>query len=176
MLDGDPVIALSLRLGLLSLVAVGGLHPLLPALHRFMVTDNGWLTDAGFTSLYALAQAAPGPNVVFVTLLGWHLTGIVGALVATAAIVLPSSLLAYGFARVWMTWGKLGWFEIVQRGLLPVSVGLIAASGLLVTDAAARGWTGYLLAAGVALIVLRTKLHPFWMLAAGGMLGLLGLV
>src|ERR671937_3262721 len=92
----------------LSLVAVGGGNAVLPDVHRQAIA-HGWLTDAEFSDLYALSQAVPGPNILFVSLVGWHVSGLIGALVATLAMCLPSSALAYGVARTWRRAREAWW-------------------------------------------------------------------
>lgn len=174
--DHDPLLTLAAHLALISLLAIGGITTVLPELHRIVVAHHGWLTDAEFTTFFALAQAAPGPNLIFVTLIGWKLAGITGALVATAAICGPALGFAYGMARVWLAWGKLPWFRTVQRGIVPVTVGLIAASAWLLTMAASVGWRSYLITAVSAAVVLTTRAHPLWILLGAALIGAAGLV
>lgn len=176
-MDGrDPLIDLVLHLLVLSLVAVGGINVILPDLHRVAVLGEGWMTDEEFTTLFALAQAAPGPNMLFVTLIGWKVGGIPGGLAATAAMSGPAVILAYGMARLWLAWGHQPWFTALRNGLAPLTVGLIVASAALLTIAAASGWQSYAVTAVAAAIVIMTRVHPIIVLACAGALGVAGLV
>lgn len=159
--------------GTLSLIAIGGANALIPDMHRQLVEASGWMTSREFATLVALSQAAPGPNVLIVSLLGWKVAGLSGALVATAAMCIPSSLLAYGFTRVWDRFRTAPWRMAVQSGLAPVTVGLILASGWVLTRAADHSWIGYGITATTVLLVMKTRIHPFWLLAAAGLAGLL---
>jgi len=174
--DRDALLDMAGHLALLSLLAVGGVNTVVPELHRLAVDRYGWMSGSAFTDLFALAQAAPGPNVLFVALIGWKAAGMLGAFVAMSAISGPAFLLAYGMARVTEVWGSLNWFKILQDGLAPITVGLIAASAWLLTDAAAQSWRSYVVTGATAAIVLTTRIHPLWLFAAAAAAGLLGLV
>jgi chromate transporter len=175
MRDQDALLDLLVQLVLLSLVAVGGVNAILPELHRLVVA-GGWLSGREFTALYALAQAAPGPNVIFVTLLGWQLAGIAGALCATAAICGPSFIVAYLVARLAAAQGDSSWFRLIRRALVPLTTGLVVASACLLTEAAAQGIAGYLVTGATAAVLLATRLNPLWLLAAAGGAGVAGLL
>ena len=119
-----------------SLLSVGGAVSVLPEMHRTLVEVNGWMTDRQFSDLFALAQGAPGPNVLVVSLFGWQVAGLAGALTTTVAMILPSSLLTYYSDRfLWRSAGAAAWREVVDNGLAPVTVGLIGASGALLAGA-----------------------------------------
>lgn len=160
----------------LSLIAIGGANALIPDMHRQLVDINGWLTGQEFATLVALSQAAPGPNVLIVSLLGWKVAGLSGALTATAAMCIPSSLLTYGFTRIWDRFRQARWRAVVQAGLASVTVGLVLASGWVLTRAADHNGLAYVMTGLTVLVVTRTKVHPFWMLAVAGVLGMSGLV
>jgi chromate transporter len=157
----------------LSLIAIGGANALIPEMHRQLVDVSGWMSSREFATLVALSQAAPGPNVLIVSLLGWKVAGLSGALVATAAMCIPSSLMTYGFTRVWDRYRAAPWRAAVQSGLAPVTVGLILASGWVLTQAADHGWVGYGITAATVFLVMRTKTHPLWLLAFAGMVGII---
>lgn len=157
---------------LLSLVAIGGGNALIPDMHRQLVDVNGWMTSQEFASLVALAQAAPGPNILIVSLLGWKVGGIAGALVATGGMCLPSTLLTYAFTRVWDRFRAAHWRAAVQAGLAAVTVGLILASGYVLARAADHNWVGYAITVATVFAVMKTRLHPLWLLAAAGLIGL----
>lgn len=174
MRDDDALLELLVQVVLLSLLAIGGVNTILPELHRLMVTDGRWLSDSEFTSLYALAQAAPGPNVIFITLLGWQLAGLAGALSATVAICGPSFVLAYLVARLAVRRGEAGWFRLLRRGLVPLTAGLMMASAWLLTEAAAQSEWSYAITAVTAVVLLGTRLNPLWLLASAAGLGAAG--
>lgn len=160
----------------LSLMAIGGANAVIPEMHRQLVELRGWMDGSEFVALVALAQAAPGPNVLIVSLLGWKMAGLSGALVATAAMCVPSSLLTYFFSRYWQRFQQARWRAVVQAGLVSVTIGLILASGYVLTRAADHNWIGYAITAGTVLLVLRTSIHPLWLLVVAGLLGLAGVV
>ena len=119
--------------------------------------------------LQALAAALPdGP------LIGWSLGGVAGGILATLALCGPPLVLAYGMARLWLAWGEQWWFKLLQRGLAPVTIGLVCASAWLLTDAAASGWQSYVITAVAAVIIGTTRTHPIFILAAAGGLGIAG--
>jgi chromate transporter len=156
----------------LSLMAVGGANAIVPELHRQTVELRHWLTGPEFAALFAIASASPGPNVLVVTLIGWQLGGIPGALVATVGICGPSSMLAYGIGHVWERLRGSPWRRAIQRGLAPVTIGLVLGSGWLLTGAAAQNWHGVLLAGVAAVVYFRAKFNPLWVLAAGAAVGI----
>jgi chromate transporter len=159
---------------LLSIMAVGGANAVVPEMHRQVVDLQHWMTSAEFAGLFAVAQASPGPNMLIVSLIGWKLAGVPGALVATFAMCLPSSLLTFTVARAWQRFGASPWRRVLERGLAPITVGLVLGSGCLLARAAGYGWRSYTLTAVVALATFRSKIHPLWLLGLGGLLGLLG--
>jgi chromate transporter len=108
-MSGNPVFALASHFLVLSLVAVGGGNSILPDMHRFVVDVHGWMTAAEFSQLYAIAQASPGPNIMVVTLIGWHVAGFPGAVASTLAICTPSSILAYAVAQIWYRFRGRPW-------------------------------------------------------------------
>ena len=176
MKPGDVLLPLALQFALLSLIAVGGANAVVPEMHRFFVERSGWISDPEFADLFAIAQAAPGPNVMIVGLLGWKVAGVWGAVVATVAMCGPSGLLTYGVGHIWHRFRGAPWRAAVQAGMAPLTVGLILASGYILARAADHGWAGYAVTAATVALVLTTKLHPLWLLGAAGLLGCLGLV
>lgn len=164
----------------LSLLSIGGAISTVPEMHRFLVDRTGWLSESGFTSSIALAQAAPGPNVLFVAVLGYNVAGLAGAAAAMAGILLPSTVLTLTATR-WMraNRGHVG-LRAFSAGMMPLTLGLILATGWLLAlpllrTSEHRGGTLALIAATIAL-TLRTKLGLVWMVLGGGVLGALGLV
>ncbi|MFL1462135.1 chromate transporter [Roseococcus sp. DSY-14] len=157
----------------LSLLAIGGANAVLPEMHRQLVEIHGWMDDATFGQLFALAQAAPGPNILAASVMGWHIAGPAGLAAATLGMLLPASVLAWGVAGLTQRLAKAPWLKPAQFGLVPVAVGLIAASGVIMAEAAGTGWLPWLVIAASALFIWRTGFSPLWVLAAGGVLGFL---
>lgn len=174
----------------LSLLAVGGAIATAPDMHRFLVERQAWLTDPQFSASIAIAQAAPGPNVLFIALLGWNvginaggpgvagwLLGALGMALCMLGVMLPSSLLTWLATR----WGHRNRERRAVRafklGMAPVVIGLLLATSWVLARAHgvwATDWPVWLLTAATMLLVWRTKLHLLWMLGAGAMLGALG--
>jgi chromate transporter len=171
----DPLATLALHFALLSLVAVGGANAVVPEMHRLAVETGQWMSDREFADLFAIASAAPGPNVLIVSLIGFKLAGIAGALVATFAMCGPSSLLAYGVMRFWRKAHGAAWQGFVRRALAPVSVGLVLASAWVLGQAADSNWSGIVLTAVTVVILLASKINPLWLLGGAGALGLAGI-
>lgn len=179
----------------LSLLAVGGAITTSPDMHRYLVTQQSWLTEAQFTASIALAQAAPGPNILFVGLMGWHIginaggghaagstawpLGLLGLLLSLVAILLPSSVLTYTATQWAHRHREQRGVKAFKQGLAPLVVALLLATGWVLSSAHANpatDWPLWLLTAVVTLLVWRTKLHLLWLLGAGALLGALGLV
>lgn len=169
----DLLWQIAITFGSLSLIAVGGANALVPEMRRQVVDVLGWMTDPTFTNLFALAQAAPGPNVLIVSLLGWQIAGLQGLAVATLAMITPSCLLAFGLRRVMARSADAAWLRAMQGGLVPIAIGLILASGAIMAQAADRGVLTAAITAATAAFVFGTGKSPLWALAAGALLGLL---
>lgn len=163
------------RFAALSLVAIGGINAILPEIHRVVVEVEGWMTSGEFADLFALAQLAPGPNVMVVTLVGWKVAGIAGALVATIAACGPSSLACY-FAWQWadrLHESKMR--AVVQRALAPLAIGLILASGYTLARGADRSPGAFALTLVATAALASTRVNPLWVLLVAGVAGLAGL-
>ncbi len=167
---------LFLEFALLSFVAFGGATALLPEMHRVVVDNHHWLDDTTFTHLYAIAQAAPGPNVLVVTLIGWEIAGLLGALAATLAMCLPMSVLIYLLIDRWESFAGRRWQKAISLGVAPLAVGLVFSGATLIAQAAGFGPAAWGLVAVSVAVNLRTKLHPLWLIGAGALIGLLGWV
>jgi len=167
---------LFLEFALLSFVAFGGATALLPEMHRVVVENHQWLDDTTFTHLYAIAQAAPGPNVLVVTLIGWEVAGLAGALAATLAMCLPMSVVIYLLIDRWEGFAGKRWQKAISLGVAPLAVGLIFSGATLIAQAAQFGWAAWVVVAATVVANLRTKLHPLWFIATGAALGLSGLI
>jgi chromate transporter len=171
----------------LSLLSVGGAITTTSEMHRYLVQQQHWLTDAQFNASIAIAQAAPGPNVLFVALLGWNVgmnagsfaIGLLGVLVTMVGIMLPSTTLTYVAAR----WGhknrELRAVRAFKQGMSPIVIALLVATGWILASTnrnPAEDWPLWLLTVATALIVWRVKIHLLWLLGAGALLGWFGLV
>ena len=121
--DGSNLLTLAGYFALMSLFAVGGANAALPEMHRLAVDVMHWMTDRQFADLYAIAQVTPGPNVIVVTLIGYHVAGLAGALVATLAMCGPTCVFAFFVGQVWDRFKEARWRLIIQAALVPISLG-----------------------------------------------------
>lgn len=176
MIGAGALFSIALTFGWLSLFAVGGAAAAIPEIHRIAVDLNHWMTDTQFADAYAISQLSPGPNVLIVSLVGYQIAGIAGALVATVAMCGPTAAMAYTVSRLLHRAGSSPWPALIQKALVPVSIGLMAASGLVVAVAADGSVVAALLTLAAAVIAAITRVNPVWLLLAGGLLGLTGLL
>ena len=165
---------LALHFTLLSFLAVGGAVTALPEMHRQAVDVSHWMTSRQFTDLVAIAQAAPGPNVLIVTLIGHHVAGITGALVATVCMCGPACGVAFCISRVFDRFREKRWRKAIQAGLVPVSVGLIAATALIITRNADRNLATLAITAVTFGLTYWTRLSPLYALGAATAFGVVG--
>jgi len=179
----------------LSLLAVGGAINTAPDMHRYLVTEQHWLTDTQFTSSIALAQAAPGPNVLFIALLGWNVglnaaggmagvfapwsLALLGALLAMLGILVPSTILTLMMGRWAHQNRQRRAVRAFKLGMGPIVIGLLIATGWILTanyGSSIKNWPLWLVTAISGLLVWRTRLHLLWLIGAGALLGGFGLV
>jgi chromate transporter len=172
----NPIWSLIATFGLMSLFAVGGANAAIPEMHRIAVDVHHWMSDRQFADIYAISQLSPGPNVLIVTLIGYAVAGFGGAIAATLAMCVPTAALAYYVSRMLRRRAKSPWPAMIQSALVPLSIGLMAASALIVARAADTNWTAVILTLAVAAVAFSTKLNPLWLLLAGGVLGAVGLI
>lgn len=170
------VVMLLEEIGALALISFGGIITVLPAIHHQLVVDWQWITDRDFTNLFAIAQASPGPNVLVLTLIGFKVAGIPGAIAATLALTVPTSLIAFAVVRLWDRFREARWRKATQAGLLPVTVGFIAATSYIIVRAADITITAYLVSLATLAVAVVTKVNPLWMFVVGAGLGLAGLM
>jgi len=171
------VLDLFLHFASLSLLAIGGVLGTMPEMHRHLVDRRGWLTDAQFTDAIVIAQAAPGPNILFVAVLGWQVAGLPGALAALIGLLLPSSLATFWGWRFARARDGTPLIRAVRLGLSPIAIGLTAAAGWLVaSNTNGTQWPLWLITAVSAVVVLRTRLNMLWLVGGGALLGALGVV
>ncbi len=160
-----------------SLLSVGGAIGLLPDMHRYLVVTQHWITDAQFTSALALGQASPGPNMIlFAALLGWQILGLPGALLASIGLILPSSLITLAYFRYSRLHSERHWVRAMHDGMAPITVGLLLSSGWLLARQEATNWQRVVLILLSVVLVVRTRLNPLWILLAGAVLGMIGLI
>ncbi|ACR32261.1 chromate transporter [Burkholderia glumae] len=170
----DVLLSLARHFLLMSLLAFGGGNVTLPETHRYLVSVMHWMTDQQFTALYAIAQAAPGPNMLFVALFGGQVAGLAGAVVAMLGMCGPSSLLALAVEKYAPLYREARWYRIGRRALAPITIGLLLATGYVLSASVvspALRIADYLLCAAVALLCLRSRLNPLWFIFAGALLG-----
>ena len=174
--EANPVWTLAWTFGLMSLFAVGGANSAIPEMHRVAVDVQHWMTDKQFADAFAISQMSPGPNVLIVTLIGYSVAGVAGALVATLAMCVPTAVLAYYVSRLLTRSSHSRWPAIIQAALVPLSIGLMGASGLILALSADRTWAAVMVTAASALLAFATRLNPLWLLLAGGCLGFAGII
>ncbi len=158
--------------GKLSLLAVGGVNSTLPAIARAVVDDRHWMSRAQFAQLFAIAQSAPGPNMLVVVLIGQRVGGVAGGVVAGLAMILPAGILVLLVAGLWDRFREARWRRVLQAAILPITGGLVLAAAAVLVEAADSGpilAVVTLVAAGVSYL---SKWHPLWLLAAGTVAGL----
>lgn len=169
-----PVWQLVAHLALLSVLAIGGINVVLPDVHRFVVDLHGWLTDQEFADMFAIAQAAPGPNMLIFALIGWKVGGLAGAGAATLAVIAPCSAVAYVLSRPWQRFRDALWRRAVQFGIAPITVGLVFSTGYVLSGAADRNAVTFAITVATAIMTLATRINPLWLFAVAGLLGILG--
>lgn len=172
---------------MLSMMSIGGAISTTSEMHRYLVEQHHWLTQAQFNESIALAQAAPGPNVLFVALLGWHVginagslaAALLGVFVTMSGILLPSSVVCY----LATSWGhrnrELRAVRAFKQGMAPVVIALLLAVAWILGSAGHDGhsdWPVWLVAAASAIVFWRSKIHVLWVLGAGALAGWYGLV
>ena len=171
----------------LSLLCVGGAITTAPDMHRFLVQEKGWLTDPQFSASIAIAQAAPGPNVLFTGLMGWNVglnagglpTALLGMLLCLGGIMIPSSVLAYATAQWSHRNRDLRAVRAFKQGLAPLVIALLVATGWILATAngyALKNWPTWAVTIVTTLVVWRTRLHLLWLLGAGALIGAMGWV
>ena len=160
--------------GTLSLLSIGGANATVPEVHRQVVDVLHWMDDATFANLVAIGQTAPGPNVLIISMVGWHMAGVLGLLVATLAVVGPSSLLAFAMGRAMTRYAAVEWIALARKALAPIAVGFMLATGIVMTRATFQGAGSLFVVAAVTGLVYKTRVSPLWGVAAGVVVGILG--
>ena len=177
MKDGSgTLLTLAAFFATMSLFAIGGANSAVPEMHRYAVDVQHWLTDPEFSETFALAQLTPGPNLIIVTLIGYHVAGIAGAVVTTLAMCGPTSVLAFFVGRASQRFTGAAWHGALGRGLIPVMIGLTAASATVIVSVADYNWVAAAITLATAAIALFMRVHPLRAFAIAALLGLAGLV
>ncbi len=170
------LLSLFFKLSVFSMIAFGGVNALLPELLNLAVTQEQWIDLRTCADYFAIAQAAPGPNFMTVTLLGWHLFGIMGALVATFAIVWPSSILIYFLQRLILGIKDPAKKKSIQYAAAALAIGLVLSSAWEIALQINHGVAAYMLTIATIGFTLFTRWHPLYFIAIGGAFGALGLI
>jgi chromate transporter len=171
----------------LSLLCVGGAITTAPDMHRFLVQEKAWLTDPQFSASIAIAQAAPGPNVLFTALMGWNVglnagglwTALLGMVLTLGGIMVPSSVLVYVTAKWSHRNRDLRAVRAFKQGMAPLVVALLISTGWILATSHGydrANWPAWAITFVTTLVVWRTKVHLLWLLAAGALLGAMGWV
>jgi chromate transporter len=173
--DGGTLLTLAGYFALMSLFAIGGANSAVPEMQRVAVEVQGWMTARQFTDIFAIAQVTPGPNVIIVSLIGYYAAGLAGALIATLAMCGPSCIFAFYIGEVWERFRHAPWRVAIQAGLLPISIGLVAATAFVVASAAAHNIAAVAITLVAAVVTYTNRLNPLWVFAAAALLGFAGL-
>jgi chromate transporter len=161
---------------MLSFIAIGGNASVLPEMHRYVVDVHRYMTSEQFAEMYTLAQVAPGPNIMYIPLVGWHIAGWPGAAVTLLATLLPSATLTAVVAYLYQRHPRAAFGLAIRRGLTPITIGLVIASAWILLPAVNRDWRSYVLTAVTVGLVLKTPISPVWVLMIGAVAGVAGLV
>jgi len=160
---------------LLGCLAVGGMSTVLPDMYRYVVDEQGLVTARQFADLYALSQAAPGPGAMWVTLLGMQAAGWTGAIAATAGVLIPATTFSLVASALHAQHPDSPLALAIRRGLAPVALGFMLASGWLLLRSVGHGVPGYGLALLTFIVASATRLNPLWLMAVGALAGIAGL-
>lgn len=172
--DDDVLLALLAVFVPLSFASIGGGTSILAGIQHQAVDVHHWVTSREFVDMFAISRVAPGPGSMLTTLIGWHIAGWTGALVATLALFLPSSLLCYGVAFVWRRHRGKPWHTALEAGLAPVGIGLMIAGVFAIMQLAGGGALSWVLAFGTMALLMRwPKLHPLPLFFIGGVIAVI---
>ena len=177
MSDPSAPIALTAHLALVSSISFGGFPTVLPDVRNFVVSTHAWMTNREFADLFAIAQSIPGPNMILMmSFVGWKVWGFPGAVASAFATLGPPCTMYFGAYRIWYRFRDTSWQRIVHLGLVPVVMGLVIASGVVMARAADTSWRAVAVTTAAAAIMLATRLNPIWLILVGGALGAFGLL
>jgi predicted methyltransferase len=165
------LLQIALYFGVLSLLAFGGVPSVMPEMQRIVVEAQGWATPLEFVQLFAIAQAAPGPNILIVSLIGWKAAGLPGAIVALLAACVPAGVLAWWIAGLWERFKDSPWRAAIQKAIAPIVVGLILSGGYVLCTPSTPDPRLWAIAAASATVMVMTRTNPLWLLGVGGLVG-----
>jgi len=157
----------------LAFIAFGGVSSVLPALHHLAVNEAGWMTDREFANFFALSSICPGPNFLVFTLIGYKAAGFAGAVTSTFALCAPTSYLTYLAIGVWERF-RTRWRAAVREGLVPVTVGFVGVSAVLLVRASDVSIPAYAVTVVTVLVAMLTKINPLWVFAPAALFGAVG--
>jgi chromate transporter len=180
----NTYLQIAVLFGTLSLLSIGGGNAILPEMHMKAVNGQHWLTNSQFADIFSISQAAPGPSILIVALVGYagglKVGGVPGAilggLIATVSMILPAAILVYVLTLFWQKAQKSRLRHAVEKGFAPLTVGLILAASLVMSRAADHDWRAYSLTAICTVIFIFTKLNPLIVVFAAALVGYLGFV
>lgn len=172
----SALLSLFLKLSAFSLIAFGGVNALLPSLLDLSVNQEHWIDLQTFADYFAIAQAAPGPNFMTVTLIGWHVYGVLGALIATFAIAWPSSILVFFLQRWVMGMSDQQKKKTIQYAAASLAIGLVLSSAWQIALQINHSIAAYVLTLATIGLTVFTRWHPLYLIALGAALGLFGLI
>src|SRR5262249_51527843 len=156
-------LALTAHLALVSSISFGGFPTVLPDVRNFVVSTHGWMTNRDFADVFAIAQSVPGPNMILMmSFVGWKVWGFPGAVVSAFATFGAPCGIYFAAYRVWNRFRNASWQRIVRLGLVPVVMGLVIASGVVMARAADTSWRAVALTMATTGIMLATRLNPIW--------------
>ena len=164
-----------LHFTVLSLLAVGGAITTAPDMQRYLVGQHGWMSDAQFTAGVAIAQSAPGPNILFVAVMGWHVAGVAGVLATMLGIMGPSSALAFAVGRYGQRRADAIGLRAFTAGLTPLTLGLLVSTGWVLLAPVRGQWMAGVLVACTVLVSVRSRISPVWQIGVGAVAGALAL-
>jgi chromate transporter len=170
------LLSLFIKLSIFSMAAFGGVTALLPTLFEISVNQEAWIDAQTFANYFAIAQAAPGPNLMTVTLIGWNAGGVLGAVLATVAVCWPSSIVIYWLQRFLLNMKNIQWQKTIEFAAAGLAVGLTLASAWQISIQLDLSMVNYLVSLMTIAIVLTTRLHPLYLIALGGILGMLNII
>lgn len=162
---------------MVSLMAVGGgVVTVVPEIHRYVVETQHWLTNEQFTAAWTLAQAAPGPNALFATLVGFLVAGWIGAIITTFAIIVPPATLTLLVSRLSGKGSGSRIGRALRSGLAPIAIGMLLATGMLLVRGSVMDWRGGVAAVLAVVIMMNSRVNPVWLILVGAVAGIAGLV
>jgi len=170
-MSAEALLGLFVHFLSLALFATGGAIALASDMHRYVVDQHGYITHTDFVNSIALAQASPGPNLLYVTVMGWYIAGLPGALATTLGLTLPALVIPLVISKLSRTPQFSRLIQALQRGLSPVALGLMGASCFLLVSQSPGGWKGPAIIVVTIVLLWRTRAPPVLLILTAGVLG-----